>query len=489
MLVADPEIRAAVGDVAFERGRRYAERGDVVKTVWNARELVLIGQVQGSSPFPYTTVVELARHGAELSLVRSSCTCPVRVLCKHAAAVLLAPERSPAPGAPTVPAWQSSLDRALDSGGAVRSRARGSALALLVELTTDRDDQFRLRARPVARSAAGRWVKSGISWDVVNRRHHYGIDASHAAALASVYRAAHDDVPWASAPTSIWLDQGGPGLWPALLGLVDAGVELTSDVPVTLSPEPAGIVVDLRSADDGALDMGVHVRVGDQDVDPDRMLLIGRDAASGVCWWDDATLAPRPGRALRGQDPRPAHLVLAPFDPPASDAATALLRDVAHLRVPAAETSRFLRTYYPRLAAHARVGSSDGSVTPPELPAPTLRCGSAPSQGTSSSRPGRGSTARPTAASRTGSASTSRRRTGATLPRRRRSRPTCWPSRGRCSTVRGALGRRALRGVAGRRARRAGGAHAARRAGGRGGRRRGRARLPPGRRARPRSRS
>ena len=374
MLVADPEIRAAVGDVAFERGRRYAERGDVLKTVWNARELVLIGQVQGSAPWPYTTVVELARHGSTLDVARSSCTCPVRVLCKHAAAVLLAPERAPEHGAaPAVPSWQSSLDRALDAGGSVRSRARGSALALLVELTTDRDDRVRLRARPVSRSAAGRWVKSGISWDVVNRRHHYGLDATHAAALASVYRAAHDDVPWASAPTTIWLDQGGPALWPALVGLVDAGVELTSDVPVTLSSEPAGIEVDLRSADEGALEMAVHVRVGGLDLDPERLLLIGRDAASGVCWWDDAVAVRRPGRALRGQEPHPAQLVLAPFVPAASDAATALLRDVGRLRVPADESARFLRTYYPRLVAHARVGSSDGSVTPPALPAPTLQ--------------------------------------------------------------------------------------------------------------------
>ncbi|MBG6238555.1 superfamily II DNA or RNA helicase [Mycetocola sp. CAN_C7] len=94
-LVDVTDIIRLVGNAAFNRATAYARSGAVADLDWDDDERTLTATVQGSAPNPYDCRIALAPARKDFSRPSaSSCTCPLRLDCKHVAAVLLASNSS-----------------------------------------------------------------------------------------------------------------------------------------------------------------------------------------------------------------------------------------------------------------------------------------------------------------------------------------------------------------------------------------------------------
>ncbi|MEV4900176.1 SNF2-related protein [Citricoccus sp. NPDC055426] len=104
--IADQDITRLVDARTADRGKKYARQGAVSDVIWEPTDeatsterspATLFGEVQGNEPLPYETFVLLVPGKAssrslprQWTPLRGGCTCPVRVNCKHAAALLYA---------------------------------------------------------------------------------------------------------------------------------------------------------------------------------------------------------------------------------------------------------------------------------------------------------------------------------------------------------------------------------------------------------------
>ncbi|MEN0128309.1 MAG: DEAD/DEAH box helicase [Brevundimonas sp.] len=358
----DAQIREVVGGGAYARGLEYARRGMVVSSTWSPDRRMLTGIVNGSGRRPYRTWVEL---GASGHVVDTSCSCPVGDYCKHVAALLLADADDTAPERP---AWELQLADALEPPA---QRSIAADLGLELEVVVDEFDEapIRLRARPVVRVATGRWVRK-VSWDSIARS--FGqYDGRQVAAIGAVHRVtdATTTAYYSSSAGWVWLDRAGSGLWPALTDARRAGVTILvagSTTKVTFHDEPAHASLDLARTPDGGIEARPTVELGSglrEPNQPDARIehytLVGTPEASALFWWV-------------GDNPRTAPLHLARFDSALSASAAALVGPRHPVRVPPADTARFLTRYYPRLTTHLDVTSRDGSVDAPTLPTAVL---------------------------------------------------------------------------------------------------------------------
>jgi hypothetical protein len=74
---------------SFRAGRDYARHGAVSDVEWDPKLRLVTAKVQGSSAAPYDVEIELTTPGGNSwSIVGFECSCPVRLNCKHIAAVL-----------------------------------------------------------------------------------------------------------------------------------------------------------------------------------------------------------------------------------------------------------------------------------------------------------------------------------------------------------------------------------------------------------------
>ncbi len=324
------------------------------------------GRVSGTAPVPYTVDVEVHRTGRGW-VIDSECSCPVGFECKHAAALLLSVrDRS----GPAQPAWEDHLDRVLT--GLEELRAPGVdrvPLGLLVEhgqVTTGWSDEptRTLSLRPVRRGTRDTWVKSDVSWYDVNYhlRYRHDHDPTQVAVLVEMAQAFLRVYPNQN-PDLLTV---GPLLWPLLHHAREAGIPLVPGTGLTSIEVVDAVTVEVDLAREEA--DGVRLRAGVQ-----------HDGA----WWpsEGRELAlvgqPAHGAALLRTVPPPGKrrsphfsLRLAPLDRPVAADTRRLLG--APVVVPAAQRQRFEDTYLPRLRRQLVVGSSDGSVTVPEVEPPRL---------------------------------------------------------------------------------------------------------------------
>jgi len=280
--------------------------------------------------------------------------------------------------------WESALGALLGSGSSVRARSGppgadpgGGAcvgeVALQLEVVAERPTrrgQVRtagpgIRLRPVVRSAAGNWVRTGIAWSSLDyfaygRRLPAGSTErigllQELRALAGlggsrVFVGAGDEVVWLETIAS-------RRVWDLLGQAVESGLPLVGvgrdAPPVTVAARPGAAVVDLVAAGTGLV-ARPRLIVDEEAVDLGCAVLIG-EPAHGVAWWTEELVANRPST-----------LRLAPLSPPLG-AETVELLGVRRIDVPASDVDRFLAEAYPVLARRLQVRSSDGSVDLPEL--------------------------------------------------------------------------------------------------------------------------
>ncbi|MGB4271810.1 MAG: hypothetical protein WBJ44_05385, partial [Propionicimonas sp.] len=257
MTAPDPDWLAAVteqlllgqfGRNATQAGLTYAESGRVgrISQGGGSPELVLNAQVRGSGYRTYHTVV---RYRPTAGWISSTCTCPVRNACKHGVAVMWAAREAGVRLA--TPSWQRALEQVAEQ--VRRADVPGTPLALQF----DRGSTGQVTLRPLMRGKQGRWVKSGISWDALDRGGGSYVEA-HLSLLLALKRTRR--VPegygyYGYRSDVLNLGELGPQAWSLLAEAKAAGVDFVPAAgvgPVRLLPEPARLVAGLtRDGDEG----------------------------------------------------------------------------------------------------------------------------------------------------------------------------------------------------------------------------------------------
>jgi len=411
----EANLKRIFGAPTFARGRAYARQGAVRSSRWAHDGTCLVGEVQGNDFEPYAVeVIVTTSTTGRMTGADGACTCPVGYNCKHAVALLLAASsrrsndgpgwtvvggdvpadrttstadpgtRQATPAAPPSPSsdWEDSL-RSLVSQDPPRTADRvepsTTDLGLQFELvSTPPPSQYRsnktttgIRLRPVLRNANnGNWVRTGISWARLEQPH-YGRPPFSSRAhltilteLLALSRLVSPRTYYSSSDEAVWLQAiNSRRLWDLLHEAEDLRLPLLltgrPPGPVDLRASPAQVAMDAAREEAGIV---LRPRVvADGEEVPIRSALFIGEPAHGIAWWGP----PPDARA------DPAQLFLSALETPIDDSIRTLLATTA-IRIPPRDEERFLRDLYPALRRRIVVGSSDGSVELPELPAAQL---------------------------------------------------------------------------------------------------------------------
>jgi len=342
--VSDAFLARTFGRPTWERGVEYARAGRVGATTAGSGigGSVLLGSVRGSQHRTYQTTI---RFDPDTSTLTSTCSCPMRRSCKHAAAII-ASLRQAAQRA-LVPAWQQALSivtahaRTADHGTPLAiqvSRAPGSGVLL----------------RPLMRGRSGRWVRTGITWDAL--LYPWGRDYHREQQrILSQIKRSHRQSEWTYGHAdNLRLGDLRGDVWGLLRQAVDAGVPLVpadGTPPVRLLEGPAQVVSRVVATDDG-LQLTTAVEVAGRAWPTTQGSLVG-DPPHGV--------------VLIGTH----ELLLTGFTEPLSPAQQALLVQHPRLPIPAADVGAFAVGFLPSLRRLVEVVTEPG-VDLPEAEPPRI---------------------------------------------------------------------------------------------------------------------
>ncbi len=288
----------------------------------------------------------------------SLCTCPVRNMCKHGAAVALTMRHGHV-SAEQVPEWERQLGSLVEDLSRTADRdVEQFPLALQFTLEdrraySYRDDGPLLGVRPLRPGAKQAWIKTGADWSdmpgAVLARSLLPEQADAIGALHTALQRHRGYQVTGAAPT---LAQFGPHLSRLLRAAETAGVEFVPVAPltsVTIREKPVGLIAEITSDGDVArLTLGL-------DVDGElwrgeRVRFVDRERV--VALLDDG------------------HLQITELDRDVPTIARRLITDQP-LEVPATELDPF-RARLAGLLRHVTVRSPDGSVDVPPPVRPTL---------------------------------------------------------------------------------------------------------------------
>jgi superfamily II DNA or RNA helicase len=377
-------LAAAVGRDCFARGARYALEGAVAHVEWDTSDSALRGTVRGSSgSFHATAAYFSLAGGLSVEFVKGGCSCPVGLNCEHAVALVLAAAtgttRAASQEIPRPVAWEQSLESLLWPGPVSTTRPGETSLA--IELTLSGDPRpaqdaprLKLLARPVRPGKNGGWAAGGLSWgklDALSSRGEYpGPHVRLLRELRALYRSRGSQSGYVG--HSYWDDQWieitaveSRQLWPLLDEAASEGLRLVrgreAGVVETCSAE---LCLDVtRAGPSGPLMIGPVICIEGAPADVVPAAFIGSEA-HGLVYVDRAD--------MQGGDPGGCRFGLARLGSAVPPQLQRMALADQRLEVPAAEQSRFLEGYYPRLRRAATMISSDGSFTPPEISGPAL---------------------------------------------------------------------------------------------------------------------
>ena len=354
----------------WRHGLSYAREGRVLNCVWDPNAHRLFGGVSGSQGRTYTTTVQLLPADTDTWDVEGGfCSCPMRVNCKHVAAIVVATavptemRTQPIPAPPALPAWRQSLDALLPT--ASTNDRVGTPLAIELSLSVSGPSPA-LDARLVRPGKRGGWVAGDLSWAKLNMLRHCGYPDAQLRLLQefyATYRASSSNSPgyynysygsyaYGDPKTISLLRFESPQLWQLLDEARRVGLRLLQARPLQEVPAYATAQLCLNVTADETGDLAIEpvLRVDGATARP--LAFIGSSGHGVVC-------------ADGG-------LRLARLDKPAPAALQRMTQSDVPLVVPADEAPRFVTAYYPRLRHIAAVTSSDESFTPPEIVGPTF---------------------------------------------------------------------------------------------------------------------
>ena len=346
--VSDEAIRASWGDATFLRGRSYEAAGHVLKYSTD-RTGSIEAVVKGSGRKVYRTFLHHDHRG-----INSACSCPMRMGCKHAVAVLLAARESAMETVSPASSWENALAGLLP---ATETEGRPVELGLEFRIDGPLEQPNGLVLRPLRLGKQG-WIKSQAGWlDIVTNYRGVNYEPAQREVLLQMARLTGRHQYTYSTPASVSLSDLGPLGWSLLSRGVDAGIQLIAgqglqDVKVGFEPVRIWLDVDLR--DDGSRQLAMSGDLG--PVPPgSRRFLIG-EPAHGV-----GELGP--GGRLR----------LRPLAGTVPDAIRGLFNRNLTVTIPAQDAGRFQLMYLPALVQRGLV--PPGTWDPEDLPHPELTLG------------------------------------------------------------------------------------------------------------------
>ena len=346
--VSDEAIRASWGDATFLRGRSYEASGHVLKYSTD-RTGSIEAVVKGSGRKVYRTFLHHDHRG-----INSACSCPMRMGCKHAVAVLLAARESAMETVFPASSWENALAGLLP---ATETGGRPVELGLEFRIDGPLEQPNGLVLRPLRLGKQG-WIKSQAGWlDIVTNYRGVNYEPAQREVLLQMARLTGRHQYTYSTPASVSLSDLGPLGWSLLSQGMDAGIQLIAgqgfqDVEVGFEPVRIWLDVDLR--DDGSRQLAMSGDLG--PVPPgSRRFLIG-EPAHGV-----GELGP--GGRLR----------LRPLAGTVPDAIRGLFNRNLTVTIPAQDAGRFQLMYLPALVQRGLV--PPGTWDPEDLPHPELTLG------------------------------------------------------------------------------------------------------------------
>ncbi|WP_139185875.1 DEAD/DEAH box helicase [Sanguibacter gelidistatuariae] len=283
------DISQLVGSDAMSRGEAYFQTGHVIAVARSGAGDTIVGQVRGSGNKQYVTVVELSSAGEQATPRYGKCSCPVRLNCKHTAAVLLAflDKQNPTEPPPVTQSaafsgahprktaeWERTFAELLAPTGSSEpsaasarrlkpwDRSAAAEIGLQFELIVDAPSkplrygassravspEPRLGMRPVFRRDGGRWTRTGISWSelrLIDARDG-GYPEGHVDVLRSLFGLSKSisDIGYFAAPAWLYADAlPSSGLWAMLDAARRAGLPLLqsdkAQSPLVFSSRPA----------------------------------------------------------------------------------------------------------------------------------------------------------------------------------------------------------------------------------------------------------
>ncbi len=346
--VSDEAIRASWGDATFLRGRSYEAAGHVLKYSTD-RTGSIEAVVKGSGRKVYRTFLHHDHRG-----INSACSCPMRMGCKHAVAVLLAARESAMETVSPASSWENALAGLLP---ATETGGRPVELGLEFRIDGPLEQPNGLVLRPLRLGKQG-WIKSQAGWlDIVTNYRGVNYEPAQREVLLQMARLTGRHQYTYSAPASVSLSDLGPLGWLLLRQGVDAGIQLIAgqgfqDVEVGFEPVRIWLDVDLR--DDGSRQLAMS---GDLGPVPQgsRRFLIG-EPAHGV-----------------GELGTGGRLRLRPLAGTVPDAIRGLFNRNLTVTIPARDAGRFQLMYLPALVQRGLV--PPGKWDPEDLPHPELTLG------------------------------------------------------------------------------------------------------------------
>lgn len=336
-------LRATYTLHAIQAGEAYARDTRVtgLQTAQGDGSTVYQAHVRGSGGNTYLTIVTLHAGGA----ISSRCTCPVRLNCKHGAAVAYA---ALAGQGPARPEWQRALD---DVTHAARvPREDPTPLALLFELSYGR-----ILVRPVKMGARGGWIKTGASWEELDRpwsgpwHEEQRVSITDLGAMRRGVAYGGYGLNEATLFTDF-----GPRVWGALRRAVDAGVEFVSAArtpPTRLLPDPVEVVSRLSRTGKGAVVTSTLI-IGGESWERRNVNVLGE---------------PGHGIAIFAEN----ELILGGFRHPLTEGQGMLLNRHPRIEIPADDIPAFAAGFLPTLRRTANV-LVDEDVDVPEVRPPAL---------------------------------------------------------------------------------------------------------------------
>lgn len=351
----------------LERAQGYLQRIDGPPHIQqlSAGSVTATAFVYGSAPTAYHVQLhcEVGRPSGR-SRARTSgwifslCTCPVRNMCKHGAAVALS-MREGHVSADRVPDWERQLGSLVEDLSRTADRdVEQFPLALQFTLENRRVYSYRdggplLGIRPLRPGAKQAWIKGGADWsDIPGAVLARTLLPEQADAIGALHGALQRHRGYHVAGSVPTLAQFGPHLPRMLRAAEAAGVEFVPATPltaVTVREKPVGMIAEITS-DGTVARLTLGVDVDGELWRGERVRFVGRDRI--VALIDDG------------------HLQIAELDRDAPTVARRLIEEQP-LEVPADELDAF-RGRLAGLLRHLTVRSPDGSVDVPAPVRPTL---------------------------------------------------------------------------------------------------------------------
>jgi superfamily II DNA or RNA helicase len=356
---------------------------------WDEDADTLTGQVLGHGAIYDTDAFFVADRDGALVFDDGECSCPVGGNCKHVAAIVIAASGGTGVGRasrgrrpplriatePQPPSWEKPLQALIDAPDA---QEQGTPLAIELALSVGGGPgrrSPRLSARLMRPGARGGWVNGSLTWGGLDSWHvrSGGYRSDHLALIQEMYAALHARTGSNyyyrySGDKSIDLSEfESSQLWSLLTEAHRLGLALIHARPGLGEVgryQRGELVIDVTMESDSGSVATAAIRVDGGDADDIEPLLFLGSTGHGIVGVDRADGAV--------DDFESARLRLVQLARPAAPELRRMVLEGKQLQIPAGELDRFANEFCPALRNVARVESSDGSFTPPELSAPTL---------------------------------------------------------------------------------------------------------------------